>query len=307
MKFYRNPLICLLASLFFLMTNGICNKAKPEKIYSLRKITMSKEWYAEQAELWKMEIDKDLSNPDAWYNYYQACRYAIKLGLPVSSVNSIKRPEEIIKEMGKAVPESFEYHLVKEELLDKSVEKIRALEEAYKMRPRDPRTYFSLISLYERTRQLINMIFLSKSYRQYSDEQLMGLIRKGDASSFDELYKRYSHRLLHYFYRMLNGDEEKAQDFLQDICLKIVEKADTFNPEGKFSSWIFTIASNMCKNEYRRMRKRISMDNETIDRYHVGPEKAIEEEIDHKNFCDYLYKELYELGYDKRSVFERES
>jgi len=147
------------------------------------------------------------------------------------------------------------------------------------------------------------MIFFSKSYRQYSDEQLMGLIRKGDASSFDELYKRYSHRLLHFFYRMLNGDEDKAQDFLQDICLKIVEKADTFNPEGKFSSWIFTIASNMCKNEYRSMRKRISMDNETIDRNYVGPEKAIEEEIDHKNFCDYLYKELYELGYDKRSVF----
>jgi len=154
MKFYRNVLICLLASLFFITTNGICNKAKPEKIYSLRKITMSKEWYAEQAVLWKMEIDKNPSNPDAWYNYYQACRYAIQLSLPVSSVNSIKRPEEIIKEMGKTIPESFEYHLVKEELLDKPVEKIRALEEAYKMRPQDPRTYYSLISLYERTRQL---------------------------------------------------------------------------------------------------------------------------------------------------------
>ena len=165
MKWYRNPMICLLVSLLFLTAKGICKKANPEKIYSLRKITMSKEWYTEQAKLWKVEIEKNPSNQDAWYNYYQACRYAILFGVPLSSADFMTRPKEIIKEMGSAVPESFEYHLLKEEILDEPAEKIRALEEAHKMRPEDPRPYYSLISLYERTRQLKKMkAFCKKLY-----------------------------------------------------------------------------------------------------------------------------------------------
>jgi len=57
------------------------------------------------------------------------------------------------------------------------------------------------------------MILFRQIYRHHTDEQLMDLLQKGKASSFNELYTRYSRRLLHYFYRMLNGDEEKAQDF----------------------------------------------------------------------------------------------
>ncbi|PCJ82810.1 MAG: hypothetical protein COA57_12865, partial [Flavobacteriales bacterium] len=51
----------------------------------------------------------------------------------------------------------------------------------------------------------------------------------GDNGSFNELYERYSKRILYYFYRMLGSSEEKAQDFLQDIFMKIIEKPELFN------------------------------------------------------------------------------
>ena len=57
--------------------------------------------------------------------------------------------------------------------------------------------------------------------------------------------------MLYYFYRMLWNDKELAQDFLQDLFFKIIDKPQLFDANRKFSSWIFSVAHNMCKNEYR--------------------------------------------------------
>ena len=100
------------------------------------------------------------------------------------------------------------------------------------------------------------MTIFKKRYQQFSDEHLMKLIQGGDASAFNELYDRYSKRLLHYFYRMLGQKEDKAQDFLQDLFLKVIDKTDFFDTDKNFSTWIFTVAYNLCKNEYRKMAVR---------------------------------------------------
>jgi len=147
------------------------------------------------------------------------------------------------------------------------------------------------------------MIHVHRKYRRYSDEALMERLQGGDASSFDELYRRYSRRLLHYFYRMLNGNEDKAQDFLQDICLTLIEKANMYNGKGKFSSWVFTIASNMCKNEYRRNGKRVPIDCVNLDAHAICPVKTIEEAVDQSSFQDCLHKALYTLDCNKKNVF----
>lgn len=76
-------------------------------------------------------------------------------------------------------------------------------------------------------------------------------IKKGNIKAFDELYTRYSTKLLHFFYKKLYQDIDKANDFLQDLFVKIIEKPELFNQEKSFKTWIYTIAYNMCKNEYR--------------------------------------------------------
>ncbi len=74
-----------------------------------------------------------------------------------------------------------------------------------------------------------------------------------------ELHHRYSKKLLGYFIKMLNKDVDLAQDFVQDIFLKLMEKKHLFDPNKKFYSWIFTIASNMCKTAYRHHGKTVSL------------------------------------------------
>jgi RNA polymerase sigma-70 factor, ECF subfamily len=97
------------------------------------------------------------------------------------------------------------------------------------------------------------MFGFGKKHREVTDEELVTQMLGGNPAAFNQLYVRYYKRLFYYFYRMLGNSEPKAQDFLQDIFVKIIDKAGSFDPYKKFSTWIFSIAHNMCKNEYRRM------------------------------------------------------
>lgn len=84
-----------------------------------------------------------------------------------------------------------------------------------------------------------------------SDEKLLLAIQNGDSKAFNELYLRYNERMLYYFFRMLGNDKDIAQDFLQELFYKIIDKPHLYDTKRKFSTWIFSIAHNMCKNEYR--------------------------------------------------------
>lgn len=95
-------------------------------------------------------------------------------------------------------------------------------------------------------------LFKKSNFISLSDEALMAHVKKGEEKALEELYDRYSKRMLFFFYQRLYQDNEKAQDFLQDLFLKIIEKSDSFDVGRKFSVWIYSIASNSCKNEYRK-------------------------------------------------------
>lgn len=84
-----------------------------------------------------------------------------------------------------------------------------------------------------------------------TDQDLMLYLKQGEALAFDELYLRYSKRLLGYFIRMLNFDKEKAQDSLHDVFLKVIEKPELFDRTKSFKTWVYTIAYNTCKNHYK--------------------------------------------------------
>ena len=83
------------------------------------------------------------------------------------------------------------------------------------------------------------MFSLKPKYSEYSDEYLVQMLTNGDSEAFNQLYERYSNRLLYYFYRMLGNSNEKAQDFLQDIFIKLMSKSSTFDPSRKFNDCPF--------------------------------------------------------------------
>lgn len=134
----------------------------------------------------------------------------------------------------------------------------------------------------------------------------MKMIQRQDTAAFDVLYERYSKRMLYYFNRMLGGNEEKAQDFLQDLFLKIVEKPDRFCTDNKFTSWIFTVAHNMCKNEYRQQSVRNVVTN-TPDMdllsENIGDDHPIELAVDHHLFEEAVIEALSDLSSEHKTTF----
>jgi len=114
----------------------------------------------------------------------------------------------------------------------------------------------------------------------------MSRINSGDTGAFNLLYDRYNQILLHYFHKMLGGDRDKAQDFLQALFLKLIEQTGQFKQKFNFKSWVFTIAHNMCKNEYRRMEIRRRLNGEvesTFGELQVNQNK-IDDDLDSEKF-----------------------
>lgn len=97
---------------------------------------------------------------------------------------------------------------------------------------------------------------MDKSLQNETDEWLVEAIAQRNSAAFAVLYDRYGQRMYRYFYRMFWQDAAKSEDFAQDLFLKIIEKAHTFRKECAFKTWIYTLAANMCKNEFRRTNYR---------------------------------------------------
>ncbi|HEX6106073.1 MAG TPA: sigma-70 family RNA polymerase sigma factor [Gemmatimonadales bacterium] len=72
----------------------------------------------------------------------------------------------------------------------------------------------------------------------------------GDGMAFQELVTRYRGRLLNFVHRMI-GDRERAEDLVQEAFLRVHRHLHRFDSTKKFSTWIYTIASNLAKNELR--------------------------------------------------------
>lgn len=139
-------------------------------------------------------------------------------------------------------------------------------------------------------------------YSQLADEELIRLLCDRDVAAFDELYERYVQRLLRYFHRMLAANEEQAQDFLQETFLRVIEKRSSFDPTGRFSTWIFAIAHNLCCNEYRRREVR---EKAPLEGANFMPVRNVEpdEELQRRLFAESLDTELRRLDENKRSLF----
>src|SRR4051812_1818025 len=72
----------------------------------------------------------------------------------------------------------------------------------------------------------------------------------GEERAFSELVERYQTRLLNFVYRTI-GDREKAEDLVQEVFIRVYRHLHRFDRSKKFSTWVYTIASNLAKNELR--------------------------------------------------------
>jgi RNA polymerase sigma-70 factor, ECF subfamily len=88
-----------------------------------------------------------------------------------------------------------------------------------------------------------------------SDEDLMAKAALDDARAFTELVRRYQTRVVHLVSRLLN-DREVSEDIAQEVFVRVHLHRRNYRTGSKFSTWLFTIAANLAKNEMRRRKRR---------------------------------------------------
>ena len=87
-------------------------------------------------------------------------------------------------------------------------------------------------------------------FAQQDDSTLVATFLAGEKRAFTELVGRYQARLLNFVYRT-TGDRERAEDLVQETFIRVYRHLHRFDQTKKFSTWIYTIASNLAKNELR--------------------------------------------------------
>lgn len=129
----------------------------------------------------------------------------------------------------------------------------------------------------------------------------MILVQKRNHQAFSVIYERYAERMKAFFFRMLWSNAAMAEDFVHDLFAKIIEKPELYQSNRPFMPWLFQVASNMCKNAYR---KKIFETNylQQLDPNEIDLPNT-EKELDEKIIKNHLTLLLEQLDEDKRELF----
>lgn len=98
-------------------------------------------------------------------------------------------------------------------------------------------------------------------------DDLLARYRDGDPNAFQELFQAYGEKLVQFFYRLC-WDRDRAEDFTQDLFLRLLRRASAYRPEGRLSTFIFRVATNLWIDHYRSTRphpRLYSLDQPMLD------------------------------------------
>ena len=136
-----------------------------------------------------------------------------------------------------------------------------------------------------------------------SDEDLMKRVAsKDDDRAFDELYHRHARRVMGFLMRQL-GDSERAADLVQDAFLRLWSSRERYLSGKCFSTWLFSIAYNLLKNEYRRSGYSVEYAEHVINSTTEEQDDDLDVRLDDKLFDAALRQELSLLDAESRLLF----
>jgi RNA polymerase sigma-70 factor (ECF subfamily) len=113
------------------------------------------------------------------------------------------------------------------------------------------------------------------------DADLMLRVKQGDAAAFESLVEKYKQAVMNFVYRTL-PDATEAEDLAQHVFLQVFKSAHRYEASAKFTTWLFTIARNLCLNEIRR---RIRHPADSLDETYPDGDQPIRQPEETKNFA----------------------
>ena len=110
---------------------------------------------------------------------------------------------------------------------------------------------------------------------QRDDDHLIKAYARGDSTAFDELYVRFSEPLFGYLYNATRNDAI-ANELFQDVWLRLIASAHRYKPNGRFRSWLFTLAHNRVVDYYRSAGRMVMADGEPKPYEEMAVEREVE-------------------------------
>lgn len=107
-----------------------------------------------------------------------------------------------------------------------------------------------MIDVFARAPKAADPASIRGALKQLDDSGVVAAFLDGEKRAFGELVERYQTRLLNFVYRT-TGDRERAEDLVQETFIRVYRHLHRFDQSKKFSTWVYTIASNLAKNELR--------------------------------------------------------
>ncbi len=141
------------------------------------------------------------------------------------------------------------------------------------------------------TTQRIGIRSAPSRFADFTDSEVVAAHLVGRPLAFEQLVDRYQRRLLNFVYRTI-GDRERGEDLVQEVFIRVHRHLHRFDQTKKFSTWIYTIASNLAKNELRNRSRNPLVLFQTIKKNWEVDHRPIEFE-DHKNRPDDLYRKRH--------------
>ncbi len=118
---------------------------------------------------------------------------------------------------------------------------------------------------------------MKEELKKLSDEELIKEFQDNNTlAAYELLVKRFKDPLTNFVFRFV-GDKDTATDIVQDTMIKFYLNKDSYKSFAKFSTWIYTIAGNLAKNELKRRKRRtiFSLNNDDEDKSYQYPDKNV--------------------------------
>jgi RNA polymerase sigma-70 factor (ECF subfamily) len=149
--------------------------------------------------------------------------------------------------------------------------------------------------------------------RDVTDEALMIRFQRGDRAAFTLLVRRHQSALYNFSLRYLRV-QSAAEDVVQDAFVRVVQNAAEFKHEARFTTWLYTIARNLCIDQMRKraLRKHPSLDEgkpgEEGDGPTLGEQTAdhrasVEREATGSELKERIARAVEALSEEQREVF----
>ncbi len=139
------------------------------------------------------------------------------------------------------------------------------------------------------------------------DAALMLRVQRGDLRAFEAIVDRYKQAVANLIHRML-GDPTEAEDLTQNVFLQVYRSASRYRVSAKFTTWLFTIARNLCLNELRRRSRHPAESLDAADSENDQPARQIADSgapgpvdaVLHEELASKIQEALLELPENQR-------